>query len=198
MTTERRRYFRIADRALIKYRGITPDALANERAALHAAELRSANLAAALLDVDVRLQDRLVELRGVDRQVAEACDLLNRKLTLLGRVVALESGAGDAGDYREHQPGEVSLSGGGIALTASAALQPDTYLALDLVLLPSSHALRAIGRVVDCLVGVDGAFRIRIEFTDLRESDRDALVRHIVRRQSAALREDRLGEVGSA
>lgn len=194
MTTERRRYFRIADRALIKYRGIAPDDLARERATLQAYELRTANLAAALLDIDVHLQDALAALRGVDRQIAEALDLLNRKLTLLGRVVALEAGVDVAGEYREHSPADVSLSGGGIALTAPDPLDLDAHLAIDLVLLPSSQALRAIGRVVDCRAAGDAAFRIRIEFTDLRENDRDCLVQHIVRRQSVALREVRQGE----
>ena len=112
-------------------------------------------------------------------------------MTLLERVVALESGAMSTSDYREHEPTMVSLSGGGIGLEAPSPLDHDALLVIDLVLLPSNRSMRAIGRVVECRQDDTGGYAIAIEFEHVREDDRDALIQHIVRKQSAALREGR-------
>jgi c-di-GMP-binding flagellar brake protein YcgR len=125
--------------------------------------------------------------------VAQALELLNRKLTLIERVVALEGGSGGMADHREHEPSEVSLSGGGIAITAETPLALNARLAIDLVLLPAHHPMRAIGRVVDCRKGEASGFAIAIEFEDIREQDREALIQHVLRKQAADLRSARRG-----
>ena len=51
--------------------------------------------------------------------------------------------------------------------------------AVDIVLLPSHHPMRAIGRVVDCRRNDDGQFAIAIEFDEIREEDRETLIQHI-------------------
>jgi hypothetical protein len=191
MTTERRRYFRIEDRALIKYRVVAEAALEDERRFIFLDEIKSANLHAALMGLELKLQDQLDVLRSRDKAVAEALELINRKTTLLERVVALESSGDSAIDYREHEPTRVSLSGGGIGLEAPAPLDVDTCLAIDLVLLPSNHSMRVLGRVVDCRGTAADGYAIAVEFEDIREQDRDVLIQHIVRKQSAVLRDQR-------
>jgi len=192
MTTERRRYFRINDRALVRYRVVADGALESERRALRARELDGANLATALLEIDVHLQAALAALDGRDRALAEALDLLNRKVTLVGRLATLAGSPPDgAPDHREHQPRDLSLSAGGIALAADTPLALNADLVVDLVLLPSNHALRALGRVADCRGRRGGGFDIAIEFSELREADREALAQHVTRRQSETRRAQR-------
>lgn len=193
MTTDRRRYFRIEDRALLKYRIIPEEELERERRFIQANEIRSENLHTALLGIDVRLQEAFDAVREESKAMAQALELLNRKLTLIERVVALEGGAGGMDGHREHEPSEVSLSGGGIAITAETPLALNARLAIDLVLLPAHHPMRAIGRVVDCRKAERGGFAIAIEFEDIREADREVLIQHVLRKQAAELRSARRG-----
>jgi hypothetical protein len=192
MTTERRRYFRIADRALVKYRLIAEEDLARERDFIQLNEIRASNLHAVLLGVDLRLQELIDGVREEHKAVAQALELLNRKISVIERVVALENSE-RGGTHREHEPTDVSLSGGGIALTAATPLALNAYLAIDIVLLPAHHPMRAIGRVVDCRRDDDDGFAVAIEFEEIREEDRETLIQHILRRQSAVLREEREG-----
>ena len=61
-----------------------------------------------------------------------------------------------------------------------------------MILLPSNHPMRIVGRVVDCRSDDDGGFSIAIEFEDIHDEDREVLVQHVVRKQSALLREQRM------
>lgn len=194
MSTERRRYFRIEDRALIKYRVIGLDAVERERQFIRLNEIRAANLHAALLGLDMRLQELIDDIHDDDRPLAQALELLNRKLNLIERVVALEATPRGAPEEREHASSDISMSGGGLALRADSPLELHAYLAVDLVLLPSHHPMRALGRVVDCRRFTAGDYSIAIEFDEIREEDRDLLIQHIVRRQSALLRLERQGD----
>ncbi len=191
MTDERRRYYRIADRALIKYRVITEDALQDERRYVFLNEVKASNVHAALMGIDLRFHELLEAVRGESRAVAEAIELLNRKVTLLERVVALENAGSAAIDYRDHEPVEISISGGGLALEAVKPLALNANLAIDMILLPSNHPMRVIGKVVDCRKTDSGNYAIAIEFEEMRDDDRDLLIQHIVRKQSAVLREER-------
>lgn len=190
MSTERRRYFRIDDTALIKYRVIAAEDLAQARAEVTDHALQAANLRAALEPLAVRLAELKPALKRESAVLSEALQLLDRKLDLLAGVMTLEFGPGRAADRREHEPSSVNLSGGGVALHATLPLAVHTWLAIDLVLLPGAHALRALGRVVDCRKR-GASFCIGIEFDALREEVRDTLISHVLRRQAALLRQER-------
>lgn len=198
MTTERRRYFRIAERALIKYRVIQAGMLDEERRFIFLNEIKVENLHAALAGIDLRLQDLIADVREESKPMAEALELLNRKLTLLERVVSLEGPRSGAQEYTEHEPTNVNLSGGGVALEADSPLAVDALLAIDLVLLPGHHPMRAIGRVVDCRESEQGGYAIAIEFEDIREEDREVLIQHVLRRQAEELRRQRLEKTDHA
>ena len=192
MTTERRRYFRIDDSALIKYRVVAVQDLDTARAQITGHIQRADNLRDALDALDTRLTDLGPALRRESRAIAEAIGLLNRKLSMLAGVLTLESGVGIDRDYREHPPTTVNLSGGGLAVRALEALKPDTWLAIDLVLLPGTQVTRAMGRVIACRVRGEG-FAIGIEFDALREEDRDILISLVLRKQAQLLRQERGG-----
>lgn len=190
MSTERRRYFRIDDTALIKYRVIAAEDLAQAHAEVADHVLQAANLRAALAPLAVRLAELTPALKRESAVLSEALQLLDRKLDLLAGVMTLEFGPGRAADRREHEPSSVNLSGGGVALHATLPLAVHTWLAIDLVLLPGAHALRALGRVVNCRKR-GASFCIGIEFDALREEVRDTLISHVLRRQAALLRQER-------
>lgn len=190
MTTERRRYFRIDDHALIKYRVVAAADLDTARAQIAAHVLRADNLRDALRSLDVRLTELGPAVRRESRAIADALDLLNRKLDVLAGVFALEAAVGADRDHLDHQPAEVNLSGAGLLVRAAAALPADTWLAIELVLLPGNQVMRVIGRVIECRPRAAG-FGIGIEFDGLGEELRDMLVAHVLRKQAQVLRQER-------
>ena len=190
MRTERRRYFRIDDTALLKYRVLDTEHLEAARAQVNQHGLQTENLRGTLEPLDTRLTDLLPSLRRESRVVAEAIEILNRKLGLLAGVLALEQGGAGGDPYREHRLSTVNLGGGGLALSADAPLPDHSWLAIELVLLPAKHSLRAIGRVTDCRRR-GAEYALGVEFDALREADRDALVSHALRKQAEHLRQRR-------
>jgi PilZ domain-containing protein len=87
---------------------------------------------------------------------------------------------------------EVDLSGGGVRFESDTPLTVNQALKLDLVLVPEYYNLTTLGLVVDCRsIGASGLFEIAISFTDIQEGDRDAIVRHVFKRQSEQLRLDK-------
>lgn len=192
MRTERRGYFRIDDTALVKYQVIDATDLEAARAQIARHILASENLRAAFESLDARLTEIGPALRRASRVVAEALELINRKLSLLAGVVALERVTGTHDPHREHAPSAVNLSGGGLGLRADEPMPNGTWLAIDLVLLPGSHSMRVIGRVTDSRKrGTE--YWLGIEFDALREEDRDVLISHALRRQAQMLRQERNG-----
>lgn len=47
--------------------------------------------------------------------------------------------------------------------------------------------IRALARVVRCDAVEDGGYRIAVDFTHLREADREAIIRHVYRLQRLQL-----------
>lgn len=193
MKTERRRYFRIDDSALIKYRVVPEGELDGARAQLAQHQINADNLRTAFEPLDARLAEMAPVLRRESRVLAEAIELLNRKLGLLAAALATEQGAGQAAGQTEHQPSAVNLSGGGLALRAREPVAANTWLLIDLVLLPGNHMIRAIGRVTDTRKR-GGDYAMGIEFDALREEDRDALISHALRKQAQQLRQERAAQ----
>jgi c-di-GMP-binding flagellar brake protein YcgR len=198
MSTERRRYYRIYDTALVKYRVVQNEMMDHERRYYYLNQIKVENARAALFGIETQFQEVLEAVRRDSRPVAEALELLSRKVNLLERVVSLESPEGEQTDHIEHEPCEVNLSAGGMAVTADAPLAVGANLAIDLVLLPAHEAMRIFGAVVDCRETDDDRYAIAIEFDDIREEDRDRLVNHVLARQSEELRAARSGGASNA
>lgn len=196
MSTERRKYFRIKDTALVKYRVIEDSMLETERRGVYLNQIKLENARAALFGLESSLQEVLDKVRPQEARIAEALELINRKINLLERVVSLEHAPAEAGDHFEHEPKEIDLSGGGMAITANSALEVGTHLAIDLVLLPDNDSMRIFGHVVDIRATDSGEYVISIAFEEIRQEDQDRLIQHVLRRQSVDLRAAREPAVG--
>lgn len=108
---------------------------------------------------------------------------LNRKVELLTRFV-IESLESEKSELQE-----VDISGGGIRFTSHHAVKIDQHIRLEIVLVPECYGLICCARVVDMRpTDVEGIFEIACIFTRLRESDRDAIIRHVFNAQSRQLR----------
>ena len=193
MTTERRKYFRIQDFALVKYRVVQSDMLDYERRNVYLNQFKVENARAALFGLETNLQEVLEKIRRSDPPVVSALELINRKINLLERVVSLEHTPSETDEHLEHEPVEINLSGGGMAITAEHPLAVGANLAIDLVLLPDHDPMRIFGKVVHSRKLEGEQYTISIGFDDIREDDQDRLVQHVLRRQSKELRAVRSG-----
>jgi hypothetical protein len=187
MTAERRQYFRIQDTALVKYRVIEDHMLDLERRGVYLNQIKLENARAALFGLETNLQEVLEKVRPAEPLVVEALELINRKINLLERVVSLEHAPNEAGEFFEHEPREINLSGGGMAIMADSPISAGANLTIDLVLLPDNDPMRIFGSVVDCRER-DGLHTISIAFEEIRQEDQDRLIQHVLRRQTAELR----------
>jgi len=196
MTNERRKYFRIKDTALVMYRVIQDSMLEAERRNVYLNQVKRENARAALFGLETRFQDLVDTLRGRDPHLSEALEVLNRKINLLERVAATEQAAAGIDDQFEHEPKEIDLSGGGMAIKADCPLAVGSHLAIDLVLLPDNEPMRIFGSVVETRQSEDKTFTISIAFEEIRQEDQDRLIQHVLRRQSHGLRARRESAAG--
>ena len=110
---------------------------------------------------------------------------LNKQLSEITRYLVKTLGV----EYSELL--EVDLSGGGIRFESDCPLDKSQSLKLDLVLVPEYYNLTTLGEVVDCQsIGSSGLYEIAITFSEIQEADRDAIIRHVFKRQSQQLRSD--------
>jgi len=191
MTSDRREYYRVQDMALVKYRVIQEDMLEVERRNVHLNRVKVEDVRAALFGLETQLQEIFEKIRRTDPALGEALGLMNRKISLLERVVSRESAPSDRDGDLPHEPKEIDLSGGGMAITAESPLAAGAHLAIDLVLLPDKDPMRIFGKVVDGRKNDSGHYVISIAFEEIREEDQDRLVQHVLRRQSRELRSAR-------
>jgi hypothetical protein len=94
----------------------------------------------------------------------------------------------------ENQAAMVNLSASGIAFFTNDSLELGTPVEIRMMLLPSCTGIITYGEVIgNETVQTDEGDRnqVRIDFTHLREEDRDMLIKHVIRKQGDMLRERR-------
>ena len=176
MSTERRKYFRIQDNALVKYRVVQSDMMDHERRNAHLGQIKAENTRAALFGLETHIQEVFGSIRYQNPPVVEALKLLNRKINLLERIVSLEHTPLGPDDHHEHEPKQISLSGGGMAITADCPLAQGAYLAIDLVLLPAHDPMWIFGRVIASHTDENNRHAISIAFEEIGPEDQDRLI----------------------
>ena len=191
MSSDRRRYFRVQDSILVKYRVLQNDMIETERREIELNRTRVESARAALFGIETDFQELCGGLKADHPSVVDALQLMNRKLNLIERVLSTEVIQSPTADHVEHELQSVNISGGGMAVTASNPLTIGANLLIDLILLPTHDPIRTFGSVVGCREVDRGDHEIAIEYTDIRPEDREKLIQFVMRRQSAQLREQR-------
>lgn len=190
--TERRQYYRIEDQIGIELRPIDSHSAQSlpihPGAAFEEGEIAAIRQEIRRLDQDARQQ--LLAFAERDRQIAQLGKTLNSKLDTLLRLV----------DYLAEPPTpkiwfDATISEGGIAFDLTnadqntsgpqtqATLSPQQTLALRLTFKPELVRVTLLGQVVKVIPGHDKQ-RVHIEFTQLDDSDRQQIARHVLRQQA--------------
>ncbi|MET0379996.1 MAG: PilZ domain-containing protein [Spongiibacteraceae bacterium] len=179
---DRREYFRVEDRALLRYCVVS-------------AEVATAAPAESHFD-DSDLFWVMRELRNIDREnhnvlrtIAEQSRDLGQYLRGINRKIELIAGALLARDpdHAGIAAQEISLSEGGLSLLVDPKLEVGSTLALELTLLPEQIGIVCYGEVI--ANRDEPPQRNVVQFVRLRDADRQLIARHIFQVQIAARRQ---------
>lgn len=182
--TDRRQSFRINDEVYLDYRPLQPD----EDDFYNDSDI--AGVCRGLMelrDLNQQSSHLLVTIRKHHSDVAHYLSLIDRKIETLAQMTAA------IGMGRDITPSHrVNLGTGGMAFTSDKPLDNGQRLAVKLVLFPSHLCLQLTARVVysNPKEGQEG-YCTGVQFNPLPEHDNDALIRHLLEKQSAQLREER-------
>ncbi|PVV13650.1 MAG: hypothetical protein B6D77_04170 [gamma proteobacterium symbiont of Ctena orbiculata] len=186
---ERREFFRIDDSIQVNYRAIKRDELPQSIDEKLQGTDRF-TVMTRLQNISQHLSAPLHRIEQRDPDVADYLKALDEKVNLLGQSFLAQEN-----DLLARPSRSVNLSAGGLAMDITEKLEVGSLVEIKLLLLPSYTGVVAYGEVVgiDEVTSGDGTYpyHTRINFTLIRNSDQDALIRHITRRQGEMLRQRR-------
>jgi hypothetical protein len=189
---DRRSYFRIDDSVRMGLARIQPDEL-NERLERLEQDLAgNFTVMSSLAAITSQMTVGLRRIENRDPDLAAYLRAIDQKIEVIGRAfIAQES------EVVAERAVPVNLSAGGMCVGSHECFEPGEALEIRMLLFPSFTGLLIYGTVVDCSPpgaehGEDvSRFEqlVRVEFTHIREQDRELLIRHLLRRQSDQLRD---------
>jgi hypothetical protein len=176
ISSDRRDFFRISDHIGLEIRQLDSEDQGKENP-FNGSHLESLRSEFRRLDQDVRAQ--LATLAERDRLLTALIKSLNGKLDTLARIMAFEQNPLQPEDWQD-----VTLSEGGLSFhTATGSVTMDEVLALRMTLPPELFQPIAIARVISVEPDGSGGARVHTEFTDIHDSDRQQIARHVMRWQ---------------
>lgn len=176
---DRREYFRVEDRATLRYQIVPAEMVGHTPAERHFDNSEIFELLRDLRQID---QEHNNVLRGIAEQNRE----LGVYLKSISRKIELVANALTAVDQTQHKqvPQPVSISETSIAFKTDTNLPKGAFVAIELVLMPSHTALALYGEVLGNREDSDGM--TVVSFVRLRDGDRQILARHVLQVQILA------------
>jgi len=181
---ERRSFFRINDDVALTYRLVSNDALSSNAKVVEVDENEPVTLTNELerMNEVSRIHFRHVEKESPE--IARYFTFIEAKLNLLAHHIMM---ANDELFVQSTQP--VNISGSGVAFTVNEAFGKGDCLEVKFTLTPSMVTINTFSEVVSCNPDGD-KFRVAVVFKQLRDADRDMLIRHVVKKQMNNIREN--------
>jgi len=192
---ERRRFFRIEDLVHLTFRIIDETELAYKTDLLEKGLVEQFMITSSLAAVTADMSATLRKIEVNDPDVAHYLKSLDQKIDMIGRAFMV-----DEVNTQDNQACAVNLSASGIAFHHENEIPVGTYLEIKMLLMPSNAGVLTYGKVIgnDKVEGIKGTdIQVRVDFTHLREEDRDLLIRHVIRKQGDMLRERRVARENS-
>ena len=190
MTEERREYFRIDDKVALDYRPIGEVEADVLREKMHSRVVDRFTAAASFNTITRQMTHVIHKVQSESPEVARCLQAIDQKLNTIAQLLVSEDM-----QLSQRTPREVNLSAGGVSFRAQKQMEIGSLLELRMVLLPSQLGILAIARVLQCDrvegVGVTLPWQIGLAYEDLRETDRELLVRHIMSKETEQLRSQR-------
>lgn len=179
--SDRRRYFRIEDRVGL---AIVPVGADEEARLIESLDTQSSR--AGLLNDLHSIRDlHLPERRALEYKFPTVAAYVK---VIESQIEALAQALGDGEGFPNSADTQACISAQGVALDWPRALDIDSRAELRLTLFPDRVHIRALARVVRCdPVDDQPGYRTALDFTHLREADREAIIRHVYRLQRLQL-----------
>ena len=195
--SNRRRFFRIVDALGVSYKVMTEAELASGgKEETDQVPKQFVDTFSVMKNYNEVLNEALANIQPRDPDTATAIEQINKKFDALLMMLELDNLITQRAC---HKVAEASISASGIAFPVDEKLESGMFLALELLLRPSSKHVCAVGKVIACdSLSDDGLFYLRVEFIEMTLKDKEVLIQHIVQRQGALLRalKDEIGEDG--
>lgn len=181
MAVEKRDYFRIQDKVLLKI-------AASNHAAAKSGHLPTAfntddslNLTAQLRQIDHDNQSLLMQLGHQNKELESYLKSINKKIDMIASTLAQDHQSSE-------KPQTVSISEGGVSFNSNQPFSSGDVIAIQLTLLPSYVTLTLFGEVINCKEA-DTSYSIASSFLTLSDTNRQILAKHIMQVQLAAKRQ---------
>lgn len=186
---DRRRFFRINDEVDLYYRKIAQQE-SEEVSHIDENVLTGEALPQIMAAVEQEMHGLLKRLETAQPEVAQFLKLLNYKVDMLAECLLHQNDL-----VREKNSYHVNLSASGLAFGSEQALNEGDFLELK-ILLPASRALvTTCCRVVQCRQNPSPEQRypyvVSVDYMNMKEEDREILIKHVIKRQLAQLREQK-------
>ncbi len=190
MSDDRREYFRIDDEVALDYRLIS-DGEVDQLLGKIQSNLVDRFTAASSFAATTRQMMAVIHKVQTDTpELARCLQAIDQKLNMIAQLFVSEEIREKNQDTRE-----VNLSAGGVAFCAQHEIPVGSLLELRMVLFPSLVGILTVSRVIHCERSNEGniqfPWQIAVEYDQLKETDRELLVRHIMARETEQLRSHR-------
>lgn len=187
---ERRRFFRIEDTVNLFYKRVDKNTVT---ALSHVSDdvLSNCSLAAAL---DAMSQEARIigsRLEKNEPELFEYLKILDSKIHLVAQAVMMQGN-----EFGEHDSRNVSISASGLAFEVDEALQPGEFLEIRMMLTSCMAVIIAYGKVIHCKrneAGGDFPFYVGVDYINMKDDDRELLIKHVVKKQMQQIRESKQG-----
>ena len=181
MINERRDFFRIEDKVLLRCLPVDESSVLADRIPAQFNDDSSYSLMRDLQHIDQENNKFLRAIAEHNRELEIYLKAMNKKIELIAsRLVENLESADD------QQSVLVSLSEGGLAFHSVSEYPHDSYLALQLTLLPSHISLILFAKVINSSLAGDGqmgTYATAVSFIHLKDSDRQIIAKHIMQLQ---------------
>jgi len=139
-----------------------------------------------LSKIDLENSTLLQNIHDLSPDICRYLKTINTKIEAIARQVV------SIGLTEEVKSHNVTLSAGGVSFILSEPVELGAILRTQMILYPSCSGILTYGKVVRCkAISIDDTeqYDIAIEYCLINETDRDALVRHVLHLQSNQLRQ---------
>ena len=186
---DRRNYFRIDDTVRLSVRRVPPEELESRFDQLDHDLVGNFTVMSSLAAITAQMTMGLRRIENRDPDLAAYLRAIDQKIEVIGRAFITQEP-----EFHAEHAVPANLSAGGMCVGVDEAFEPGATLEIRMLLFPSFTGLMIYGTVIDSEPSREDDesqrfnYLTRIEFTHIRESDRELLIRHLLRRQSLQLR----------
>jgi len=191
---ERRSFFRIDDTVRLSLRQVSNEEMDRRFERLEHDLAGNFTVMSSLAAITSQMTLGLRRIENRDADLAAYLRAIDQKIEVIGRAFIAQEP-----ELSAEKALPVNLSAGGMCVRVDEPYEAGSMLEIRMLLFPSFTGLMIYGTVVHLENATEEAsaegYRhvARIEFTHIREQDRELLIRHLLRLQSNQLRDRQEG-----